>query len=110
RPDLTGAIKEGGRFASESQGRLRLRQWLMGFETALAVALLIGAGLLIKSFWVLKHVRLGFNPKHVLTTGVTPPEGRSGTEQVGQRKSLESSETSGTRDPKLTPTSRCTFR
>ena len=82
RPDLTGAIKEGGSFASESSGRLRLRQWLMGFESALAVVLLIGAGLLIKSFWVLQQVKLGFNPKYVLTTGVTPAEGRSGPEQV----------------------------
>src|SRR5205809_7080013 len=33
-PDLTEAIKESGTLASESPGRLRLRQWLMGFETA----------------------------------------------------------------------------
>ena len=81
-PDLTRAIKEGGSFASESPGRLTLRQWLMGFETALAVVLLIGAGLLIKSFCVLQQVKLGFNPRQVLTTSVTPAEGRSGPEQV----------------------------
>jgi len=67
KPDLNQALKLGGAFSSGSRAGPRLQNWLMGFETALAFVLLIGAGLLIKSFRVLQDVNLGFNPKKVLT-------------------------------------------
>jgi putative ABC transport system permease protein len=55
-------------------GRLRTRNSLVVAQTALAVLLLIGAGLLIKSFSRLERVDPGFDPDHVLTFGVSLPD------------------------------------
>ncbi len=53
--------------------RLRSRAW-WSQKLALAIILLTGAGLLIKSFWMLEKVRPGFRADHVLTARVEPPE------------------------------------
>jgi predicted permease len=53
---------------------LRVRNMLVVAQTALAVLLLIGAGLLIKSFARLQRVDPGFDPQHVLTFGVSLPD------------------------------------
>ena len=56
--------------------RHRLRSGLVTAEIALALILLLGAGLLIKSFWQLRQVKPGFNPEHLLTLRIDLPEAR----------------------------------
>ena len=64
--NLTSALKEGGR-SGEGHRRTTARSLLLIGEVALSLMLLVGAGLLIKSFLRLQEVRLGFNPCNVLT-------------------------------------------
>jgi len=66
-PDLNQSLKEGGRGSSEGAGRHRLRSALVISEFALALALLAGAGLMIRTLVDLGKVDLGFNPENVLT-------------------------------------------
>jgi putative ABC transport system permease protein len=74
KPDLNTALKDGGRRTSGGTFRPRLRSLLVIAEVSLALVLLIGAGLLLKSFTRLRETSLGFNPDHVLTASVTLPE------------------------------------
>jgi putative ABC transport system permease protein len=71
KPELNESLKEGGR--SVTDGRSRLRNVLVISEIALAFMLLIGAGLLTKSFLRLQRVSPGFDPKNVLTMNVSLP-------------------------------------
>ncbi len=64
-PDLNTALKEGSR--SATAGRNRWRQALVVAEVALALVVLIGAGLLLNSFARLLAVEPGFNPQHLVT-------------------------------------------
>jgi putative ABC transport system permease protein len=72
RMDLTSILKEGGRNASAGGGH-RLRSGLVITEIALAVVLLVGAGLLMKSLLRLLSTDPGFNPQNVLTMAVVVP-------------------------------------
>jgi putative ABC transport system permease protein len=74
RPDLNRSLKEGGR-GGLSQRR-RTRQALLVSEVALAVVLLVGAGLLIRSFVKLLNVEPGFRAENVLTARITLPRTR----------------------------------
>ncbi|MEK6285158.1 MAG: ABC transporter permease [Acidobacteriota bacterium] len=65
--DLNDALKEGGRQASGGRGARRLRAALVIGEVALSLMLLIGAGLLVKSFRQLMQVDPGFDARNVLT-------------------------------------------
>jgi predicted permease len=67
RLNLNEALRDGGRASTESAGRRRGRGVLVIAELALAVMLLTGAGLLVKSLWRLQKVDLGINPERVLT-------------------------------------------
>jgi putative ABC transport system permease protein len=71
--DLNEALKEGGRTAGS---RSRLRSTLVVAEVALAMVLLVGGGLMIKSFWRLAHVNLGYEPAGVLTAKIDPSGAR----------------------------------
>lgn len=73
RPDLNSTLREGsGQMAGGT--RQRLRSLLVVFEIALSLVLLIGAGLLVKSFARLRSTPLGFDSAHVLTATVSLPE------------------------------------
>ncbi len=65
--DLASAMKDGGRGASTGGARRRLRDALVVAEVALAFVLLVGSGLLIRSFFGLLNVDPGFNAANVLT-------------------------------------------
>ena len=70
--DVTSALKEGGRSA-EGHRRTSARSLLLIGEVALSLMLLVGAGLLIKSFLRLQQLRPGFNPHNVLVGNVALP-------------------------------------
>jgi len=71
--DLHADLKEGGRGASDGVSGSHLRNALVITEMALALMLLIGAGLLITSFWRLHRVDPGFQPEGLLTMALAPP-------------------------------------
>ena len=72
-PNLNETLKEGGR-RSSSGSRRSLRDVLVVSEIALSLVLLIGAGLLVKSFIRLQNVNAGFDARNVLTMEVTLPQ------------------------------------
>ncbi|HEX4652850.1 MAG TPA: ABC transporter permease [Candidatus Udaeobacter sp.] len=74
RPELTETLKEGGRSSTQGRARNRLRNGLVIAEVALALVLLSGAGLLMKSFARLQNVNPGFNPHDALTFEVSLPK------------------------------------
>jgi putative ABC transport system permease protein len=71
--DLLTALKEGGRNLSEGFGRRRLRNMLVVSQVALALVLLVGAGLMVRSFLQLQRVDPGFKPDRVLTAMIVLP-------------------------------------
>jgi putative ABC transport system permease protein len=73
KPDLQTTLEQGSRTAGAGGRRLRLRQALVVFQVSMAVMLVIGAGLLIKSFWRLQRVDPGFRPERVLSLSLTLP-------------------------------------
>ncbi len=76
RANVSEALKEGGRSPSTSAGRGRLRGALVVSQVALALVLLIGAGLLVRSFLRVLQTNPGFRPQHVLTMAVSLPGSR----------------------------------
>lgn len=74
--DLNDALKSGARTASAGGAQRRLRSALVVLEVALALVLLAGSGLLLKSFARLRSVELGFNPDNVLTMSLRLPNSR----------------------------------
>src|SRR6266700_1139557 len=75
RIHLTQSLKEGERGA-DGLGRNRLRSALVVSEVALALVLLIGTGLMLRSFVRLQDVNPGFAPDHLLTMEISLPEAR----------------------------------
>ena len=73
RPDFGEGLKEGSRGSSGSRARERLRAALVVAEVALSVSLLIGAGLLIRSFWRVQQVDPGFRTDRMVTMRMTLP-------------------------------------
>jgi putative ABC transport system permease protein len=86
RTDVNEALKDGSRGAS---ARGWLRSTLVVGEFALAVVLLVGAALLVRSFWRLQQVELGFDPANVLTAKLwlpqpnDPEQGRYSSRKTG---------------------------
>jgi putative ABC transport system permease protein len=118
RPDLQGALKDSGRGASAGAPRTRVRGALVIIEVAVALMLLAGAGLLLRSFQRLISIEPGFNPENLLTMQVwlpvqnDPSKGRYFTNE--QRRAFFSraqeavQRTPGVRDAALV--SRLAFR
>jgi putative ABC transport system permease protein len=84
RPNLNNFLKEGGRGTGFRRGRLR--HLLMVTEVALAIVLLVGAGLLIRSFVNLLKVNPGYSPNNLLTLRVSLPDTRY--EERGPREAF----------------------
>ena len=74
RTDVQDALRAGGRGASSSRGHLRLRSVLVVGEVSLACLLLIGAGLMLRSFVNLLRADPGFRPEHLLTASLSLPD------------------------------------
>jgi putative ABC transport system permease protein len=74
---LNDALKDGGRSGSGARGN-KVRATFVVAEVALALVLLVGAGLLIRSFVKLLHVSPGFNPERTLTMDISLPGSRYG--------------------------------
>ncbi|MGB9435959.1 MAG: ABC transporter permease [Candidatus Acidiferrum sp.] len=76
RPDLNSALKESGNQQGVGARHNRLRSWFVVAEMSLAVVLLIGAGLLIRTFVALRAVKPGFDFYNVMTLDLSLPESR----------------------------------
>ncbi len=76
RADLQSVLREGGRSGSKSARQGRLRDFLVVAQVALTLLLLVGAGLLGRSFLRLRGVDPGFDAAHVLTLKVALPPSR----------------------------------
>ena len=73
RTDLTGTLRQEGRGSSGSRGRSRARNILVISELALSLVLMVAACLLLRSFWDLFKVQLGFNPTRVMAIETSLP-------------------------------------
>ena len=73
KPDLQTALEQSGRTSGPGAARLRFRQMLVVFQVSVAVMLVIGSGLLIKSFWLLQRVDPGFRAERVLSADLILP-------------------------------------
>jgi putative ABC transport system permease protein len=76
RTDLTGALRDEGRGMSGSRGGNRSRSALVIVQVALSTMLLVGSGLLVRSFIQVRNQTLGFDPTNTLTMRVTLPRTR----------------------------------
>jgi putative ABC transport system permease protein len=81
RPELSEALKDGGRSLTAGSRRQWLRTFLVVWEVALAVVLLVGSGLFLVSFARVTHVELGMNLEHVLTMQIRPAVETQGTRE-----------------------------
>jgi putative ABC transport system permease protein len=88
RPDLVEALKEDGRGSGASAGG-KTRALLVMAEVAMAVVLLVGAGLTIRSFIALQQINLGFRPEGVMTVGLPLPPKRYATWEQRNRFARE---------------------
>ena len=79
---LSLALHEvGGRGSSDGANRQRIRSGLVITQVALAIILLAGAGLTLKSFWNAQNAPLGFNPHGIVTFPIALPEAKYKTDQ-----------------------------
>ena len=78
RPDLTRSLRDGGRGMTAGAARRHMHAALVVAEIALSLMLLVGAGLLLRSFFLLQHVEAGFqaSPTEIVTMRVSPPRAR----------------------------------
>jgi putative ABC transport system permease protein len=67
KPDLSESLKEGGRSGAEGGARNRVRSLLVVSEVALSLVLLVGSGLLVRSFLLLRETDTGFRQENLLT-------------------------------------------
>src|SRR5207249_5061667 len=74
KPELTEVLKEGGRSSTTGAERNKVRNSLVIAEIALALVLLVGAGLLLKSYARVQNIDPGFDRRNVLTAEVNLPD------------------------------------
>jgi putative ABC transport system permease protein len=79
RMNLVESLREGTQQATVSGSRQRMRSLLVVAEVALAVVLVVGAGLMIRSLSALGRIDLGFNPQQMLTMRFSIPQARYDT-------------------------------
>lgn len=72
-PELSAALKGNARMMTAGRAQGRLRHVLVSGQVALALVLLIGAGLMVRTFQAARSVDMGFSPDHVLTFDVALP-------------------------------------
>lgn len=84
KTELVESLKEGGRGTSEGARRNKVRSVLVVGELAIAVVLLVGAGLLIQSLWRLRNVNSGLQPQNVLTFNLGLPEIKYNSDRQAQ--------------------------
>ncbi|HMC56836.1 MAG TPA: ABC transporter permease [Gemmatimonadaceae bacterium] len=82
KPELQSSLKEGSRGGTVGQGQQRIGRALVMAELALAAVVVIGAALLIRSFWTLRAVDPGFRPDHLLVVDVALPAARYDPEKT----------------------------
>ncbi len=90
--NISNSLKEGGRGSSDSGERIHLRAILVASEFALAFILLVGAGLMVRSFYALQSVPTGFNPHNVASILVSvagTPEAQPGRREAFYRALLD---------------------
>src|SRR3984893_11849014 len=80
RTSVNEALKEGGRTGTAGGGHARLRSALVVGEIAIALALLVASGLLLRSFEKMRAVNLGFRPDHVLAASYSLPQRQYATQ------------------------------
>ena len=68
------ALREGGQRATAGSARRRLRRLLVASELALAVVLVIGSGLMLRSLWSIQQLDPSFNPGELITFQTVPPQ------------------------------------
>jgi hypothetical protein len=73
RTDIDAGLKVGGRSGSGDRNQNRARAVLLMTEVALSITLLIGAGLMMRTMYALRHVPLGFRSDHLIVTNLTIP-------------------------------------
>ncbi|MFL6276630.1 MAG: ABC transporter permease [Blastocatellia bacterium] len=83
RPNLNETLKDAGRGSTEGGRRHLFRSVLIVMEVATALVLLVGAGLLIKSFMRLQQVDPGFNPDNALMVKIALPQKKYTTPEQG---------------------------
>jgi putative ABC transport system permease protein len=74
RADVLDALRDGSQGAGQSRSQHRLRSILVSIEVALAMVLLVGSGLLLRSFEKMLETDPGFQPQQVLTTYLSLPK------------------------------------
>ena len=82
RTSVNEALKEGGRTGTAGGGHARLRSALVVGEIAIALALLVASGLLLRSFEKMRAVDLGFRPDHVLAASYSLPQKQYATQMA----------------------------
>jgi putative ABC transport system permease protein len=85
KTDLTSALKDTGRATTGGVERQRMRGALVAAEIALSFVLLIGAGLMVRTFVRLADVDLGFHPGHLLTMKISLPNAKYPVDSVLRR-------------------------
>jgi len=88
RPDVITVLRASGRSSNLSGARV-LRNSVVVLEVALSFVLLIGSGLMYRSFVALQHIDPGFDPNHMLTFQVLAPAGRPNAQQGAEQRELQ---------------------
>ena len=85
RQDVAVAMRSVGRSSTSASHALRLRDALVVGQVALSLVLLVGAGLLIRSLWLVQRVEPGFEPRGLLTAQISLPNDRYTTKAATER-------------------------